>query len=268
MRTDGTIETLIRFGISDVCKALRKYDKRLTLSKIDNYLQKNPEKEKFPITLEWTCTIKNTVYWREWTNSVKLSITIGRDGGGLYLSFDIVSGDKKSWFDYYLTKRESNLKPGTYRYYFLDPFSVKVGDICSKLYYLPKINEFVPRSVLPSWGYLYRQGDCSAGGISNTESPTTEERLLLSGVGMSISVRGRISGLLCYYFPGERLRMYSPPNWGEIVLNTIRTIPGADVEDSTKGRGRGLSLSYQSLPYPEIFLLLRLVYPTFCISVI
>lgn len=157
MRTDGTVETLIRFGISDVCKALRKYDRRLTLSSIDNYLQKNPEKEKFPITLEWTCTIKNTVYWREWTNSVKLSVTIGRDGGGLYLSFETVSGDRKSWFDYYLTKRESNLKPGTYRYYFFDPFSVKVGDICSKLYYLPQINEFVPRSVLPSWGYLYRQ---------------------------------------------------------------------------------------------------------------
>jgi len=55
---------------------------------------------------------------------------------------------------YYLEKRESNLKSGSYRYYIRDPYSEE-GRLCTKLYLLD--GYFLPRSVLETYRVRYRQ---------------------------------------------------------------------------------------------------------------
>lgn len=158
MKTEGQIEDLITLSLSDVCKALRKKDKRLSLSSIDNYLQDVPDYPgKIFGTIEGSWVQRN-----RWTGeeifTLKLSSSIGKDREGLFISLSYSFGGRQYQGEhYYLTRRESNLKPGTYRYYFIDPYWEKEGEICSKLYFLPQIGEFVSRKILRSYGYLYKE---------------------------------------------------------------------------------------------------------------
>ncbi len=62
---------------------------------------------------------------------------------------------RKEKYRYYLVAKESNLKPGTYRYYFIDPYTDKEPGLCTKLYLYRGV--FYPRSILQSYGVLYKQ---------------------------------------------------------------------------------------------------------------
>lgn len=157
MRGGGTIETLFSFGIADINKALRKHSKRLSLSSIDNYLQDVPDYPgKIFGTLERSWTRRNS-WTGEETKILDLTSSIGKDTEGLFICFSYTFRGMKYEEHFYLTRRESNLKPGTYRYYFIDPYWEKEGEICSKLYFLPQIGEFVSRKILRSYGYLYKE---------------------------------------------------------------------------------------------------------------
>lgn len=108
----------------------------------------------------WDC-IKMSLIWRrrDYHNGeavfFSVEICLRRDQRGLYL--DIYRGDLHLGESYRLVRRESNLKPGTFRYYFVDPFTWGRVSLCEKLYLLPDVGEFVPRSVLSSHRVRYSQ---------------------------------------------------------------------------------------------------------------
>ena len=149
-------DSLLSFGISNLTRLLRR--EGYSLNKIDSLFRPDStDKVEIP---SYTWTRRNN-----WTGETErlgeVYLCIRKGLGGLCLEIRYnVKRDGKSWDNmslrYDLVRRESNLKPGTYRYYFRDPYSQ--GDsLCSKLYLLPEVGEFVPRSVLQSWGVLYKQ---------------------------------------------------------------------------------------------------------------
>lgn len=80
-------------------------------------------------------------------------MNIRKDGDGLYLEILCDWEGKETRTIFYLRRRESNVKKGTYRYYFLDPFSEKDPGYCSKLYFVD--GYFYSRSYLQRDGVLY-----------------------------------------------------------------------------------------------------------------
>lgn len=93
--------------------------------------------------------------WGDIVGTKEVKVVLRRDKEGLCLEVQTPSGTPLGE-TYRLVKRESNLKPGTFRYYILDPFSPEES-LCEKLYYLPGVGEFVPRSILQSHKVLYKQ---------------------------------------------------------------------------------------------------------------
>lgn len=93
----------------------------------------------------------------ELTTLGEILFRIAKDPVGLYLEliYSTRQGETETprRYRYYLDKRESNLIPGTYLYYFVDPYS-ETG-LCTKLYCLDGI--FYPRSYLRHSGILYGQ---------------------------------------------------------------------------------------------------------------
>lgn len=148
-----SVESLLSFGIDSISRGLRKhYGKGVTLSSIDNSLswkEDTLEIDYSPISL--------SVYWGN-DSSKALRIFFGKDLDGLFMLLDYskLYGYKSTQY-YYLQRKESNLKPGTYRYYIIDPYAIKPGTLCTRLYYLPRVEEFVTKSILKSWGILYSQ---------------------------------------------------------------------------------------------------------------
>lgn len=72
----------------------------------------------------------------------------------LYIEFVYSHKGKTRRVRYDLQRRESNLLPGKYRYYFSDPLSLEPG-LFGKLYIYN--GDFLPRSVLQRYGLLYKQ---------------------------------------------------------------------------------------------------------------
>ena len=149
-------DNLLSFGIPSINKLLHK--EGYTLQSLESRCRPGTEDgANFP-SFTWTRTNRWTGE-REKLGEVGLFIRRGL--GGLYLEIRYnIRRKGGSWekmcLRYDLVRRESNLKPGTYRYYFRDPYTQ--GDsLCSQLYLLPEIGEFVPRSVLKSHGVLYAQ---------------------------------------------------------------------------------------------------------------
>lgn len=147
-------DSLLSFGISDLNKILRR--ENLALWRLESKMKPDSgDHIKIP-SFKWTSRNK-------WTGTEKKEAEVGifirRGQEGLYLEirYSLLRQDRedKKVLRYDLVRRESNLKPGTFRYYFADPYSP--GGLCSRLYLLPDLWEFVPRSVLQSYGVLYGQ---------------------------------------------------------------------------------------------------------------
>lgn len=153
-------ESLLSFGISGITRGLRR--KGYTWHKID-LLFKPDSNYSVEIPLEWTTTTGGYLNRTETKSYVK--VYIRKDFSGLYLEIkytltrQLQSGEVRNNIStrYDLVRRESNLKPGTYRYYIKDPYSPKVEGLCTRLYLLPDLWEFVTPSVLKSYGVLYSQ---------------------------------------------------------------------------------------------------------------
>lgn len=151
------IESLLSFGTPEITRGLRR--KGYTLHKIDSVF--SPGSGNYvEIPWEWTTTSGGYLNRTERKSSCK--VYVRKDTSGLYLDlqYTISHQDGKKVpvsLRYDLVRRESNLKPGTYRYYIQDPYSTQEGGICTRLYFLPELGEFVPRSILASWGVRYSQ---------------------------------------------------------------------------------------------------------------
>ena len=154
-------ESLLSFGISEITRGLRR--KGYTWHKIDLLFKPDAKLNYVEIPWEWTTTSGGYLNRTEKKSYVK--VYIRKDFSGLYLEIkytltrQLQSGEVRNNIStrYDLVRRESNLKPGTYRYYIKDPYSPKVEGLCTRLYLLPDLWEFVPPSVLKSYGVLYRQ---------------------------------------------------------------------------------------------------------------
>ena len=148
-------ENLLSFGIPSITRLLRK--EGYSLHSLDSRLRPDSlDRVEIP-SYTWTRT-------NSWTGERKVlgevCIRIRKGLGGLCLEVEYsVRKEGRPWdkmcLRYDLVRRESNLKPGTFRYYFADPYSP--GGLCSRLYLLPDLWEFVPRSVLKRYGVLYAQ---------------------------------------------------------------------------------------------------------------
>ena len=156
-------EGLLSFGIPEITRELRR--KGYTWHKIDTIFKPDTERNYVEISWEWTTSSGGYFNRTEKKSSVK--VYIRKDFSGLYMEIqytltrELQSGKVGNNIStrYDLVKKESNLKPGTYRYYIKDPYSPldPQGGLCSRLYLLPELGEFVPRSILKSHGVLYSQ---------------------------------------------------------------------------------------------------------------
>lgn len=150
-----SLNTLPSFGISDINRLLQR--EGYNLSRIDSL---PPESWKY-VYIPLSFYLRDS-YSGESEKGGTLALYLRKDGEGLYLEIRYKYLRRETWrrmsLRYYLERRESNLIPGTYRYYFLDPYTEEERDsLCSKLYFFPDSMEFVPRSVLHSSGVLYSQ---------------------------------------------------------------------------------------------------------------
>lgn len=158
-----SVSELLSFGISEITRGLRR--KGYTLHKID--LKFLPDAKLNYIEIPWVWTTTSGGYYNRTEKKYSVKAFIRKDFSGLYLEIkytltrQLPSGEISNNIctRYDLVRRESNLKPGTYRYYFKDPYSTldPEGGLCTRLYLIPELGEFVPRSVLKSWGVLYSQ---------------------------------------------------------------------------------------------------------------
>ena len=142
------IETLPQFSIKQIRVGLAT--KGLSLGKLETILPTNPG-----IKIIFSTTYSRRRVWYENpTPEGTFSFTLRYGNSGLLLD---IQREGEEWVSTYaLEKRESNLKPGTYRYYFKDHYSQE-GTIFEKLYYLPEVREFVSRSVLNSHRVRYAE---------------------------------------------------------------------------------------------------------------
>jgi len=155
-------ESLLSFGIPEITRGLRR--KGYTWNKI--YLRFLPDAKLNYIEIPWEWTTTTGGYLNRTEKKSSVKVFVRKDFSGLYLEIKytltrkLQSGEISNNIStrYDLVRRESNLKPGTYRYYIKDPYSPDPeGGLCTRLYLLPDIGEFVPRSVLKSYGVLYSQ---------------------------------------------------------------------------------------------------------------
>lgn len=146
-----SLNSLPSFSLADVNKLLQT--EGYNLSRLDSLPSETWDYVLIPLCFSvgdsWTGN-------REEGGSV--SLYLRKDGRGLYLDIAYKYRKRirfrKMRIRYYLTRRESNLIPGTYRYYILNPYQCGEA-LCSKLYYFPESGRFLPRSVLSSQGVLY-----------------------------------------------------------------------------------------------------------------
>ena len=152
-----SVEGLLSFGISDITRGLRR--QRKTLNKVDGIL--SPGSGFVEYSPEWK--ISSGGYLNRIERKYSCKVYIRKDTSGLFLEIVYSTqreGDTetemKHSLRYDLTRKESNLKPGTFRYFIKDPYTPgEAGGICTRLYFLPELGEFVPRSILNSWGVRY-----------------------------------------------------------------------------------------------------------------
>ena len=148
-------EDLLSFGIPDLNRLLRS--EGYSLNSLESMRPGTRDRVEIP-SLTWTRTNSWTGE-REKAGEVYLCIRKGEEGLCLEIRYSVLREGKvrdKMSLRYDLVKRESNLKRDTFRYYFRDPYSQE-ETLCSKLYLLPDLGEFVPRSVLQTYGVLYSQ---------------------------------------------------------------------------------------------------------------
>ena len=176
-------ESLLSFGIPEITRGLRR--KGYTWHKIDLLFKPDAKLNFVEIPWEWTTTSGGYLNRTEKKSSVK--VYIRKDFSGLYLEIKytlqrtLKAGEIRNEIStrYDLTKRESNLKPGTYR---------------------PGLSSNHTESSTHSKGKDTRRGICLPPGRHqrpNTESPTTGDGSLLSGRGTRRSAESWIIGGLC-----------------------------------------------------------------------
>lgn len=150
----ASLDSLPSFGVKDINKSLRSVG--ISLSKIDSLPPGSWDSIKFaPI-----CFYYRDSWTGERREGRRIYLKLRKDPEGLYLeiSYTIYLRDRpeEKNIRYYLVKRESNLIPDTYRYYFSSQLQEE-SLFCSKLYFYPESGEFLPRSVLSASGVLYSQ---------------------------------------------------------------------------------------------------------------
>lgn len=201
-----SLESLPSFGISDVNRLLQT--EGYSLSKLDSLPPESWKYAYIPLCFTYSDSLTG-----ERRKGREVSLYLKRDGDGLYLeirySVRLQDRERNRLLRYYLTRRESNLIPGSFRYYFLDPYGEEEDSLCEKLYYYPETGDFYPRSYLSTSGVLYAQQrrdawigttwdslpNSSRGTPPGTERNTTGGKLPLSGGDTRNSRRGRRRGL-------------------------------------------------------------------------
>ena len=151
-----SVSGLFSFGIPEITRLLRR--RRYTLNKIDSVFTPTPG-NFVEVPYSWTQRDRLSGTQKK---SGEIKVYVRKDTSGLYLDlqYTVLHPDGKRdpvSLRYDLVRRESNLKPGTYRYYIKDPYSPDGVGICTRLYFIPELGEFVPRSVLTSWRVRYSQ---------------------------------------------------------------------------------------------------------------
>lgn len=156
-RSMESVEDLLSLSIKDLRRGVEKQGYRL--SQIISGYQSGRVRE-YSGTMSWTRTTGGR-YNRHTEKAGEIGYSIGKDSEGVYIQLNYnckLPGESEFHpvqTRYYLVARESNLKPGTCRYYFLDPYSEEDSGLCSKLYLYSGV--FYPRSILRSYGVLYKQ---------------------------------------------------------------------------------------------------------------
>ena len=138
MNYPKSVESLPRLSLKDIQKGLRRAG--LSLGKLDTSLAAGESLSLY------------TSYNREGAINVEVSMIIRKEGEGLALHISDNAGHPMGE-PIRLVSRAANI-PGNI-YYFLDPYTP--GKLCTKLYYLPGVGEFVPRSILSSFGIMYSE---------------------------------------------------------------------------------------------------------------
>jgi hypothetical protein len=151
-----SLDTLPSFGITDISKSLRTGG--YSLSRIDSL----PLEVWDSLILPPLCFSIFDSWTGERIKGRRIDLSLRRNKRGLYLDiqYSLLSGGDREdvCLRYRIVRRESNMIPGTYRYYFENPYSRRKGErLCSKLYFFPDSGEFLPRSVLYPSGVLYSQ---------------------------------------------------------------------------------------------------------------
>lgn len=142
------IDSLLSFRLSDLTKDLKNIGHSLdsleTLLKSGDYVKGR----------------RNWIRGEDKVGSISYRIIREEVGLSLELSYSFSVGDMTgdNTQRYELTRRESNLIPGKYRYYIQNPYT-KEDSLCSILYLCRCGTNigFYPRSILNERGYLYKQ---------------------------------------------------------------------------------------------------------------
>lgn len=155
IRSLESVEDLLKVSIKDIRLYLEMYG--YDLQEIISGYGSGKTREVSG-TLVWTRTYRIGKCKKIAVKTGDLAFSLGKDSEGVYINLRLNGKDSEQQpmeSRYYLISKESNLKPGTYLYYFLDPYSDEDPGLCRKLYFFR--GHFYPRSLLRSFGVLYRQ---------------------------------------------------------------------------------------------------------------
>lgn len=147
MESRPNIDSLLSFRLSEVTKDLKRVG--YTLSSLESRLKVGDYAE-------------SKMIWSKGEDKVgSISYKIIKEDEGLSLelrySYSTEGGTGNQIQTYSLVKRESNLLPGKYRYYILNPYTEEES-LCTTLYLCGVDGVgFYPRSILSERGCLYRQ---------------------------------------------------------------------------------------------------------------
>ena len=142
-------EDLLRLDLKKVREIVER-DSSYTFATLETALSEGKVRE-MSFVLSWSRKDRDGLS----VQIAQIEVFIKADGVGMYLELKYLYNESPVTLRYYFTKRESNLLPGTYRYYLLDPYSEAPEGVCSKLYLWR--GDFVPRSYLSSLGVDYQQ---------------------------------------------------------------------------------------------------------------